>query len=71
MTKPFSPSYRKKMVERMTGRDAASVRQMSRETGLSQETLSRWLREADNLPLMPPDKKLGKKNGRSKTKPWR
>lgn len=61
MTKPFSPAYKNKMVERMTGRDAASARQMSRETGLSQETLSRWLREAHSLPLMPSDKKPMKK----------
>jgi transposase len=40
------------MIERMTGKDASSARQLARETGISQETLSRWLREAHSLPLM-------------------
>jgi transposase len=41
------------MVERLTGADATSARQVARETGISQETLSRWLREARSLPDVP------------------
>jgi hypothetical protein len=41
------------MVARMTGRDAVSARQLGLETGLRQQTLSRWLQEASSLPLMP------------------
>ena len=52
VTRPFSIPYKQKMIERMTGRGASSARQVSRETGISQETLSRWLREAHSLPLM-------------------
>jgi len=61
VTRPFSLAYKKKMVEKLTGKDAISARQLAKETGIAQETLSRWLRGALNLPLMPTDKrKTGK-----------
>jgi hypothetical protein len=41
------------MVARLTGRDAVSARQLALETGLRQQTLSRWLQEASSLPVMP------------------
>lgn len=41
------------MVARLTGKDAVSARQLASETGLRQQTLSRWLQEASSLPLMP------------------
>ena len=62
MTRPFSQAYKQKMVERLTGKDAVSARQASQETGISQETLSRWLRDAHSLPLMAARKR--------RTKPW-
>lgn len=45
------------MIERLTGKNAVSAMQLARETGLRQQTLSHWLREARNLPLVPPTKK--------------
>jgi len=57
MTKPFSLPYKQKMIERMTGSSAESARRVARETGISQETLSRWLREARNLPIVPTKKR--------------
>ena len=50
------------MVEQLTGSDAVSARSLARGTGISQETLSRWLREARSLPLMGPR--------RHKSKTW-
>jgi hypothetical protein len=41
------------MVSRLTGKDALSARQLASETGLRQQTLSRWLQEASSLPAMP------------------
>ena len=38
---------------RLTGTDAVSARQLSVETGLRQQTLSRWLQDASSLPVMP------------------
>jgi transposase len=40
------------MVARLTGKDAVSARQLALETGLRQQTLSRWLQEASSLPIM-------------------
>jgi len=62
MTKPFSLPYKQKMVERLTGAEAISARQLAHETGISQETLSRWLREARSFPDVPSKK--------SRTKTW-
>lgn len=52
MTKPFSLAFKQKMVARLTGKDAVSARQLALETGLRQQTLSRWLQEASSLPVM-------------------
>jgi transposase-like protein len=60
VTKPFSLAFKQKMIERMNGTDAESARKVSRDTGISQETLSRWLRQARSLPLMPPPKRSTK-----------
>ena len=53
MTKPFSLAFKQKMVARLTGKNAVSARQLADETGLRQQTLSRWLQEASSLPIMP------------------
>ena len=50
MTRPVSLAYKQKMVERLTGKDAKSAAALSRETGVRQQTLSRWLEEARSLP---------------------
>ena len=41
------------MVQRLTGPNAQSAVQLAKETGLRQQTLSRWLVEARTLPAMP------------------
>lgn len=43
------------MLERLTGRDAISARQLSLETGVRQQNLSRWLQEARSLPAVGAD----------------
>ena len=50
MTKPFS--FKQKMVQRLTGKDALSAWQLARETGVRQQNLSRWLQGARSLPIM-------------------
>ena len=54
VTRPFSLAYKQKMLDRLTGKDAVSARQLSLETGLRQQTLSRWLQDACSLSVMPP-----------------
>lgn len=53
MTRPFSLAYKQKMLDRLTGKHAVSARQLSLETGLRQQTLSRWLQDACSLSVMP------------------
>jgi hypothetical protein len=47
------------MVERLTGKDAVSAVQLARETGVRQQNLSRWLREARSLPHVATSKESG------------
>ena len=54
-------AFKQKMVEQLTGKDAASARSLARDTGISQETLSRWLRDARSLPLMAPRQRKSKR----------
>jgi transposase len=49
MTEQYSEGFRKRMVERMSGPRAPSARTLSQEVGVSQPTLSKWLREAATL----------------------
>jgi transposase len=55
MTRPYSPAFRQKMLERLTGKDAVSAQQLSVETGVRQQNLSRWLQEARSLPAVGAD----------------
>lgn len=57
MTRPFSPAFKTKAVGRLIGKDAISARQLEKEIGVQQTTLSRWLEEARSLPRVPPPKK--------------
>jgi DNA-binding transcriptional ArsR family regulator len=41
------------MLGRLIGTDAVSARQLSLETGLRQQTLSRWLQDACSVSVMP------------------
>ena len=52
MSKPFSVAFKQKMVQRLTGKNAVTAMQLSRETGVRQQNLSRWLQEARSLPIM-------------------
>jgi transposase len=47
--KPYSMAFKVKMVRRMTGREAMSARQLGHETGVAQQSLSRWLQDARSL----------------------
>lgn len=52
MTRPYSLAFKRKMIERLTGKEALTALQLSRETGVRQQNLSRWLQEARSLPLV-------------------
>jgi transposase len=61
MTRPFSLAFKQKMVDRLTGKDALNPSQLARETGVRQQSLSRWLQEARSLPLVGSDKRIERK----------
>jgi transposase len=51
----YSESFRKRMVEKLTGPHAMTATALSTEVGVSQSTLSRWLRGAGTVVrTMPP-----------------
>ena len=58
MSKPFSVAFKQKMVQRLTGKNGVSALQLSRQTGVRQQNLSRWLQEARSLPIMADKPKL-------------
>src|ERR1700683_56235 len=51
MTRRFSIALKQKMIARLTGVNAVSAAQLARETGITQQNLSRWLSEARNQPF--------------------
>jgi len=48
--KPYSEAFKQKMVQRLIGKEGISAVQLSRETGVRQQNLSRWLAEARSFP---------------------
>lgn len=46
---PYSAAFRTRMVSKLVGPNAISATQLSKETGLHQATLSRWVKEASTL----------------------
>jgi transposase-like protein len=58
MTRPYSLAFRQKLVEQLTGKNALNASQLSRQTGIRQQNLSRWLDEARSLPLVASDTRI-------------
>jgi len=56
---PYSPAFKGKLLEKLLGPSARSACSLSREVGIPQTTLSRWMREAITL------KDMGKKKRKS------
>ncbi len=54
--KRYSESFKKRMVQRMVGPNRVSAHALSKEVGVSQPTLSTWLRNASNVPAVKDDK---------------
>ena len=53
----YSDSFKKRMVSHLVGPDGMSASALSREVGVSQAALSRWLRDAGNIETMSKPKK--------------
>jgi transposase len=48
----YSDGFKARMVRRMSGSEAISANALSHEVGISQPTLSRWLRQVRTVPFM-------------------
>lgn len=64
----YNLGFRNRMIQRMTGPDAISARALSREAGVAQATLSRWLLRAPTLLAVTTSNQPGS-NGRSPKSP--
>lgn len=42
----YAAGFKTRMVQRMAGREGISATALAKEVGVSQDTLSRWIREA-------------------------
>src|SRR5690349_17595360 len=52
MAKRYSEPFKRKIIDRLTGPNAPTPQQLSREVGLPQTTLVDWSRQARNLPFV-------------------
>jgi transposase-like protein len=60
VSKAYSVAFKQRMVTRLIGKNATSANRLAQETGVSQEALSRWRREAGNLGRVGPKPRLRK-----------
>ena len=66
MMASYSPAFKARVVQRLVGPRAISANRLAVSVGVSQETLSRWLREAHSVDGMTPSKRRGKWTGAAK-----
>lgn len=65
----YSEAFKAKMVKKMIGPNAKTAGAVAEEVGMSQPTLSRWLREAGSVESMS-KKSQRKRKSKSKVKTW-
>lgn len=51
-TQPYSANFRAKMIQKMSGPSPVSAAALSKQVGVSQTTLSRWLQDARSVASM-------------------
>lgn len=67
----YSEAFKAKMVQKMLGPNGKSASALADEVGMSQPTLSRWLREAGSVASMSKSKRKGKRSkARPESKRW-
>ena len=64
----YTETFRARMVRRMLGPKAVTATELAKETGVSQPTLSRWLRETASVQAMSSGDRPGGKGGRPPSK---
>ena len=61
----YSNGFKSRMVKRMVGRERISASALSQEVGVTQPTLSRWVREARTVPTMSGSENKSRKDAKS------
>lgn len=69
-SKSYPTALRAKMVRKMTGPNPTSVATLSKETGIHQTTLSRWLREAAMVRPVSSDHEPDDDSGGKRPEDW-
>ena len=69
MITSYNNGFKARMVQRMTGAGAISAMALSREVGVSQTSLSKWLREARRIVTMS-NKREDRSGGARRPKDW-
>lgn len=66
----YSTGFKAQMIKKMTGPHALSANALSSEVGVSQGTLSRWLREAASVPRVSDSKRRRSDGEPKRTQDW-
>lgn len=66
----YTSGFRARMIKRMTGPSAISATALSKEVGVSQATLSRWLQRASTLGRMSQDENNEDQANRTRNGRW-
>jgi len=69
MTRPYSESFKRKMVQRLTMPGAPSAHALAFEVGVAKTTLSRWVRQAATIEDVKKKKKSEKRKKTSRARP--
>ena len=67
----YSRAFRQQMVKKLVGPGARTATALAAETGVPQQTLSRWLREAGSLPAMSEEKNGNGMVAKRRPQDWR
>ena len=69
MPTQYSAKFKEKMIRKMTGPGARSANSLAADAGVSQHSLSRWLREAKLGPMSDGKQKVGRGGARKRWTP--
>lgn len=69
---PYSKAFKNRMIQKMTGTGAMSAIALSKECGVSQSTLSSWLRKAGSVDVVKRDMSTNdkRKTGARRPRDW-
>ena len=67
---PYTDGFKARMVKRMGPPEDISATELAKKVGVSQPTLSRWMRQAGSLQTMDKDKQKSPEGDAAKRRSW-